>query len=126
MRVQEIQHQQWPRFFDDFSHLHCGKHVNVETISQAGLSSASRFSDQPLVGIISAPDVPGLGERIEVIVGGQPTCQAAHCVTNPRHVWLGEEDGWMVAVQIESEDGSMTVVRFEPPREGMPGGFKIA
>lgn len=126
MRVKEIEHRQWPRFFDDFSQLHHGKHVNVETISQGTLRTASRLCDQPLVGIIDARDVPGLEERVEIIVGGQPSCQAAHCITNPRRVWLGQENGWMVALQIESDDGSMTIVRFEPPRESMPSGFKIA
>ncbi|MDB5357870.1 MAG: hypothetical protein JWN24_4323 [Phycisphaerales bacterium] len=126
MRTREITHQRWQHFFDDFTQLHEGEHVNVETISQASFGVKSLVCDLPLVGIIGADPKSGSGEWIELITGDSPDAQASCCVAHPSRVVIAEEeDGQAVALQIESADGLITMIRFEPPREGIPQGFTI-
>ena len=128
MQIREIEHDRWRSFFNDFSQLHHGKRVSVESKQVGSLAAKPSLFDQPLIGIVSVCDVPGIAERIEVIAGSSAAdSEAAYRVANPRHVWLGEEEnGWMIGLQIECADGSITMVRFEPPREGMPRGFNLA
>jgi hypothetical protein len=126
MQTREIQHNRWSSFFDDFSQLNRGKRVNVETMVDRRQPPKPAVRDQPLLAIVTTADAPGITEQVEVIAGGVPVIQGICCVSNPRHVWVGEENGELIAVQIESGDGSQTIIRFEPPRHGMPGGFTIA
>jgi hypothetical protein len=51
---------------------------------------------------------------------------ATHAIPKPSRVCLAEESGRTVALQVESGDGSITMIRFEPPRENMPEGFTIS
>lgn len=126
MRVREISHDRWHPFFDDFTHLHHGEHVNVETMERGGPGVIANMSDLPFVEILGADSRAGIGEWIEVIAGESPKAQATHCITKPSHVRLAEqEDGRAVALQIESAEGSVTMIRFEPSREGLPAGFRV-
>jgi hypothetical protein len=55
------------------------------------------------------------------------TRHASHSIAEPSNVRLAEEeDGQAVALQIESADGLITMIRFEPSPENMPPGFLIA
>lgn len=126
MKVRKIVHDRWQVFFNDFNHLHHGKHVNVDKLGSQKRGAQPQVRDQPLVGIMTAGGPLEPHEWIEVITGDSPASQAAHCVAKPSQVWVAEEGGWMVALQIDSEDGSVTMLRTEPPREGMPCGFRIA
>lgn len=124
MRVKEIEHGRWQRFFEDFSRLHHGRHVNVE--STADGTARSCCSDKPLIGIVSADEAADSAGRIDVVAGDWPGGDAAYCVSDPRHVWVGEEEnGATVGLQIDAADGTVTMLRFEPPVEGMPFGFKL-
>jgi len=126
MRIRDISHDRWHPFFDDFTRLHHGEHVNVETMQDSGLGLTSNLHDLPLVGIVGADPQSGGDEWIEVIAGESPDAQATHCIPRPSHIRLAEEEnGQAVALQIESAEGSVTMIRFEPPREGMPAGFKV-
>lgn len=123
MRTREIPHDRWPHFLGDFTELHQGEHVSVETIHQG---VESRLCDLPLVGIVGAdPKAPG-GGWIDVIAGDSPATQATHSIPCPSRVVIAEEeDGRCVALQIDSADGLTTMIRSEPPLEGMPAGFTV-
>jgi len=126
MRVREISHDRWHPFFDDFTQLHHGEHVNVETMKEGMLGVTRNMHDLPFVEIVSAAPLAQAGEWIEVIAGESADAQTIHSITKPAHVRLAEEDnGQAVALQIESAEGSVTMIRFEPPREGLPAGFRI-
>ena len=61
-----------------------------------------------------------------MITGDPPDACATHAIPKPAHVRLAEEEnGRAVPLQIESTDGSATMIRFEPPREGLPPGFML-
>jgi TusA-related sulfurtransferase len=126
MRTREITHERWPHFLGDFTQLHQGEHVNVETIGEGVFGVRSQMCDQPLIGIVGADPKARCGEWIEIIAGDSPATQATLSIPHPSHVVIAEEeDGQGVALQIDSADGSITMVRFEPPLEGMPAGFTL-
>jgi hypothetical protein len=126
MRTREILYDQWQPFFNDFTQLYQGEHVNVETIGERRIGVESRVHDLPLIGIVSAHPKTGGEEWIEIVAGGSPGTPATHSIARPANVQLAEEEnGRAVALQIASADGSITMVRFEPSRENLPQGFKV-
>jgi TusA-related sulfurtransferase len=131
MRTSEIEHEQRPHVLGEFSQLHHGEPVNVETLA-AGVSAAeaaavrSRLCGLPLVGIVGAVPKALPGEWIEIIAGDSPADAAIHSIANPSRVVIAEgEDGRGAALQIDSADGQITMVRCEPPPERMPPVFSI-
>lgn len=128
MQTREIPSEQWQPFFSDFTWMHQGKHVNVETLGQ-GIGVRSEICDQPLVGIAAGPD-GGRREWIEVIAGAGEAPEGGprtHSIRQPAAVRCAEEEnGRTVAVQIDSSDGSVTMIRFQPPPENLPAGFKLS
>jgi Family of unknown function (DUF5335) len=127
MRTKEIRSEEWPPFFNEFTQLHHGKRVNVETLDNGGgLGVTSHVRNLPLVGIVAADPETGTGEWIEIIAGDSAQTHATHSVPSPAHVLLAEEEnGQAVALQIESAKGRVTMIRFEHASEGMPPGFTI-
>ena len=126
MRTREITHDHWQSFFADFTHLHQGECINVETMGEeSGLKS--HLCDEPLVGIVAAADPSaGAEDWIELIAGRSSAGHAGYSIRRPIKVRVAEEEnGEAVALQIESADGVVTMIRFEPPREGMPQGFTV-
>lgn len=127
MRTREIVYDQWQPFFNDFTQLHQGKHVNVETLGGGDFGVKSRWCGLPLVGIVSAHPTTGDDEWIEVIARDSPDAHATHSIVKPSKVHLAEEEnGRAIALEIESADGSVTMIRFEPSRENLPQGFRIS
>jgi len=127
MRTKEIPAQAWLLFFSDFTLLHQGECVNVETLGQGDSGITSHVRRLPLVGIAAANSKAGTGEWIEIVAGDSAQAHATHSVLNPAHVRVAEEEnGNAVALQIESDQGLITMVRFEETCEGMPPGFTIA
>ena len=126
MRTREIAHERWAHFLGDFAQLHQGEHVNVETIGEGVFGVRSQLSDLPLVGIVDTDKGHREEEWIEIIAGDSPTTAATHAVAHPSRVVVAEEEnGQGVALQIDSADGPITMVSFEPSPEGMPPGFTI-
>ena len=126
MRTRDISCDQWQSFFNDFTQLHHDEHVNVETIGWGDHGVHSRLCDLPLLGIVSALPKSGQEEWIEVIARGASGAPTTHAIAMPSRVCVAEEHGDAVALQVESADGSVTMIRFEPPRENMPAGFTIS
>jgi hypothetical protein len=129
MQTRDIIHEQWQAFFNDFSQLHQGERINVETMGEGTFGVKSRLCHLPLVSIVLAQpqmEQGNLDEWIEVIARDPSQSHATHSITHPIRVRLAEENGQAVALQIEADNGSITMIRFEPPRENMPQGFVIS
>jgi Family of unknown function (DUF5335) len=111
MRTQEIQHEQWQPFFDNFSDEHRGEIISVEVLDpQSGRQPVA--SNLPLLGI-TADRKDSLGEMIEVIAGDAPAANVNHDILKPTRVYLAcGDDGKPVAVEIESAEYPKTIVRF--------------
>ena len=61
-----------------------------------------------------------------MIAGDSPDACATHAIPKPAYVRLAEEEnGRAVALQIDSTDGTATMLLFEPPREGLALGFML-
>ena len=126
MKTRDISCDQWQSFFNDFTRLHQDEHVNVETIRQGRSGAQSKLCDLPLLGIVSGFSRPGQEEWIEVIARDASGAPATHAIEKPSRVCLAEEHDQAVALQVESADGSVTMIRFEPPRDNLPQGFTVA
>jgi len=117
MPTQEIPREQWTRFFDDFSKQHQGWIVTVEVLSSE-IGDQEEASGLPLVGI--SADLKARDSRIALMVGGRPDAHLTHIINTPKRVWFKRPDeGAHEAIEVESEDGTMTLVHFRrvPPEQ---------
>jgi hypothetical protein len=111
MRTEEIQHEQWRVFLDEFSRQHLGEPVTVEVLSQeAGPERVA--TDLPLVGIVDDPKDSG-GESIEIVAGDSEVSNIVHEIFAPSHLRVAlQEDGKEVALEFESATAPRTILHF--------------
>jgi hypothetical protein len=125
MQTREIPINEWRPFLDQFSQSHLGEKVTVRIIGLE-VGDQTEMRDLPLVGITADTKDSG-GERIDVSAGDTISSQMTHAVIHPSHVRLAEdEQGHAVAMQIESADGPVTLVRFVEQPQDLPEGFMSA
>jgi hypothetical protein len=113
----EIPRERWVSFFDDFSKHHEGWIVTVEVIG-ADIGDQEEASGLPLIGV--SADVKAREDRVVLTVGGRPDADVNRIIESPRRVWLkpplsvADE-----AIEVESEDGTTTLVTFQhiPPEK---------
>ena len=117
MLTREISPEEWIRFFEKFSKEHQGWIVTLEVIGP-DIGDQEESTRLPLVGICA--DVKDRESYIEIIVGGRPEARLTHIVHAPKRVWFKQpEEPGDEAIEVESEDGRMNLVRFIriPPEE---------
>ena len=125
MQTREIPIDQWQPFLDQFSQSHLGEKVTVKIIGR-DIGDQTEMRDLPLVGITADTKASG-GERIDVSAGDTLSPQITHAVIHPSHVRIAEDDeGHALAMQIESEDGPVTLVRFVAQPQELPEGILSA
>ena len=114
MLAEEIPRKRWNKFFDDFSRKHEGWIVTLEVLG-SDLGDQDQAAGLPLSGI--SADLKDRESRIEIIVGGKPEAHLTHIIEGPKRIWVEESDeGLHEAVEVESEDGTATLVRFHRVR----------
>jgi hypothetical protein len=100
---------EWYRFFRDFSRRHEDWLVTVRILSP-GLGSQLEARDLPLEGIVAGHAGHG---PISIHMGRSPQRHIEYQVTDPRQVWVElSADGAEEALDIESEDGTKTILEF--------------
>ena len=114
MQTREIPREEWVRYFDDFSKNHEGWIVTLEILGD-DLGDQEEATKLPLVGL--SADVKAGENRIEIIIGGKPDIDVTRFIERPKHVWVKEtrmpgDD----AIEIESEDGTKTLLNFRHVR----------
>jgi len=110
MLSREIPREQWIRFFDDFSKQHEGWIVTWEVLG-SDIGDQEKTKRLPLVGITA--DVKGDKPRIDVMVGGRLDAHVSQIIEAPKRVWFKEpEEVGHEAIEVESEDGKVTLVTF--------------
>jgi hypothetical protein len=118
MQNRDIPTNQWKPFFDDFSRLHRGERVDVETLDPA-VGPRSKICDCPLLGVVAMPDC-GQGLCLEVVTGAEPDTRT-YTVRQPSKISVCERDGGqVVAVQIGTSEGAVVMLRFEPDLADRP------
>ena len=119
MRSQEIPSEQWVPFLNDLSKRHQGDHVSIELIGR-DIGDQHEAQDQSLLGITVDP--PTGACRIEVMAGDPQSTNIAHEIAHPIHVRLAQnDDGRDAALEIESDGGPSTLLRFMPFEDAQPG-----
>jgi Family of unknown function (DUF5335) len=104
----EIPRGEWERFFEGFSRRHQGWLATVEVLREK-LGAQTEARELPLQGIFSEH----AGGRFTILLGGQPEEHLAHAVENPRRLWVEvTEGGAEAAIEVESEDGTKTILEF--------------
>ncbi|HSV15912.1 MAG TPA: DUF5335 family protein [Tepidisphaeraceae bacterium] len=127
MTTYEVPPTEWHSFFDQFSRLHQGQPVDVQTVDSSG-RQRSNTHGVPLLGITaetapSAPASPNHG-RLDISAGDERGVQIGHSVTEPARVKVSEwNDGLSASLEIESGGGLTTRVRVGPVEEMLPPGF---
>ena len=109
MRNRLVPRTEWYRFFRDFSRRHEDWLVTVRIVSPT-LGAQVESSDLPLEGIVA--DHAGHGP-ISIHMGRTPEHHVEHEVPYPKQVWVElSADGAEEALEIESNDGTKTIVQF--------------
>jgi hypothetical protein len=113
MQTREVPTHEWVPFLDDFSRRHQGEPVTVEVFDRE-LGAQREMRSMPLIGV--SVDLKDGTEQIEVIAGDEPRSHLMHAIAKPARVHLASsEAGADQALQIESADGSTTLVRLDRP-----------
>ena len=98
---------EWPRFFDEFARSHEGWLVTVRILDPK-LGAQVAALDLPFEGIVADSLAPG---QISLYLGRPATANLEHQVDEAVRVWLAvAENGTEEAIEIESRDGTKTVV----------------
>ena len=114
MPTRDIPRDEWVAFFNTFSRLHDGWLSTIEVLG-SGIGAQLETHEQALVGV--AADLKGSAEEtISIFVGDRSDNNAAHVIRSPARVTLKEaEDGAHEVLQIVSQDGVTTLLRFRAP-----------
>jgi hypothetical protein len=111
MHDRQIPRAEWFNFFRDFSKRHEDWPVTVRILSER-LGCQVEAYDLPLEGIVASP---WMGRPISIYVGRTPQQHLEHEVEHPEQVWLEVSDsGTEEALDIESKDGTKTLVLLRP------------
>jgi hypothetical protein len=110
MFTKEIDREEWNKFFDDFSKRHKGWTATVDVL-RSDLGDQKAADKASFVGISADPK--NIATPIEIILGTGPDTHVARIVNRPTKVWITEtEQPGHDAIEIESEDGTRTLVSF--------------
>jgi hypothetical protein len=104
-----VSRSEWPGFFNDFSRTHEGRPATLEVIGR-DLGAQIEAEAMPLIGVSAAS-----GENIVwVALARDEDEHITHGVHDVTHVRVeNNEAGTPVALQMESRDGVVTLLRFE-------------
>jgi hypothetical protein len=110
MKAGDIPRERWGRVLDEFSMNHEGWIVSLEVIGRS-LGAQEAATGLPLVGI--SADGEGRSTSIELILGDRPEAHVSHTIDSPKRLRIRDDgqEGHEV-VEVESEDGTMTLLRF--------------
>jgi len=121
----EIPPEHWPQCLERFNRLHVGRSAHVST-SGALAGGASNAADLPLIGVTGGERSPGHVGELYVMVGGPGEPHVDHAVPRPHRLWVTEwNDGCSGLLEIDSDDGSTTLVQVGPSEQLLPVGMIV-
>jgi hypothetical protein len=128
MLLEEIPHEQWRGYLDQFSRAHRDAESRLETAID-GKSECRNASKLPLIGITD--EQIDHDEHINIMLGSPPAelgepseASLNHTVEHPVRMRACEwNDGYSGAIEIESADGSWTVLQVGPVDQTLPNGM---
>ena len=123
MQTIEIQPARWPQALEEFSALHEGWLISVDILAPA-IGAQPEVRDLPLTGVVA--ERQKTGDTITISAARLGAGQITHTIHAPTRVWIERtHDGADVAMQIESAEGTTTILRLKTPArpetvDGMP------
>jgi hypothetical protein len=113
MQTVEIQPARWPQVLAEFSAVHEGWLVSVDILAPT-LGAQPEVHDLPLVGVVAEPRTNG--GTITIAAARPETGQITHTIHSPTRVRIERtNEGADVAMQIESAEGTTTILRLKTP-----------
>ena len=110
--IHEISRREWPAFFDDFSRRHARWLVTVEICSP---EIGAQVEADSLTFEGASADLKAGADRIAIALGEPATATLTHIIPAPTRVRLERTDlelSTFETLEIESESGATTLVRF--------------
>ena len=105
----DIPRADWTAALAEFSRMHASWLVSVEVLTP-GMGSQPEIADMALTGLTFEP---GNGGAIVITAGREADAHVAHVVGAPTNVRIARtESGADAALEIESTDGTRTILRF--------------
>ena len=115
MKTEGVKPADWTAFFDAFSRRHQGRLVRLLVLDPK-LGAQVEALQVPLQGVVADRHSRGITIQVGARQGG-----VAHTVRDPRRVWVElAEEGSEAAIEIESADGTKSIVEFQ---EAAPHGL---
>ncbi len=110
--TREISATEWFDYFGRFNREHDGQ-LSTLRILNSGFGAQVEARNLPFVGVVSGRSAPS---AIEISLGrGVSTTHIEHNVPDPIRVWVQSgADGREVAIEIESKDGTRTILEMVP------------
>ena len=111
MQTVEIPREAWAQRLNEFTAIHEGWLVSLDVLGSTIGGAQSEIRDLPLLSV--ATDSADHEDAIAISAGRSAHEHITHRVYAPTRVQLERrEDGADVALQIESADGTRTILRF--------------
>lgn len=108
MRTQEIQQDEWPKYFDNFSRRHEGEILSIEIL---GAEIGAQLEEKGLA--LEGITAEATGNTIVIMAGGRPNDHVTHSIHRPTGVSVERTDeGDDAALAIKAADGTTTLLRF--------------
>jgi hypothetical protein len=109
----EVQPARWSQALAEFSALHEGWLISVDVIDPA-IGAQHEVRDIPLIGVAVEPQ--RAGGLITIAAASRDGEQITHTIHSPTRVWIERTDkGADAAMQIESAEGTKTILRLKTP-----------
>jgi len=121
MQLEEIPHQQWRQYLDQFSRAHRSWPATVRTVTTQ-IQEAHDLGELPLLGITD--EQQGDRDQIEIILGRPEDSHLSHTIDRPVRLRGAEwNDGYSGRLEIEAADGEVTTVQVGPKEQTLPQGM---
>jgi hypothetical protein len=116
MHSYEVPREKWPTEITSFGEAHHHWLVSVEVLGEE-VGAQPEVRDLPLEGLSAEPANKGGSVSIFVVHGGARDMEhLTRLITSPTRIFIEEEDHG-AAMEIESADGTNTVVTFTHPEK---------
>jgi hypothetical protein len=120
METLELPRNKWTTQLDAFSTMHEGWPVSLEVLGSE-IGAQPELRSVPLIGI--SAEVTARGAAVAVSVARSPDAQTTHVVRDVTRIFIQQnEEGADATLEIESMDGSKTLLRLGPAPSTSPSG----
>jgi hypothetical protein len=111
MQTIEIPREAWAARLEEFTAAHRGWLTSVDVLDPA-LGAQPEIDKLPLIGV-AAEQAHGGPVSIRISAGRSPVEYITHAIEAPSRIYVERrEDGAELALEIESADGTKTILRF--------------